>query len=239
MRFGPARIVKADELKKMYGDEYPVAAIMNGARLPLHCERRFSRSYHSDKMVYEVSRFMDGSASVTASELQREWHAWTDDERMDFCQSCCWLHEQPDFADMLRFIMQHAAPREWSGIAQSVASQLPRHEAYDLLVRALRSMEIGQTSNITQALAITKHPDAETTLRDHLRAIWAHDALWHDDKFLNWVAFDATTCIEYLIELGAAPSDFEQHVRQLARHSCARNRDSCRRFLAKHYSWPT
>ena len=153
---------------------------------------------------------MDGSASITASELQREWHTWTDSQRMDFCQSCCWLHEQPDFPDMLRFIMQHAAPDEWSGVAMSVASQLPPDEAFDILLRALRTVEIGHTSNIGQAIAITKHRDAEPTLRRHLEAIWAHSALWENAEFINWVAFDATTCVAHLIELGAPPRDFEE-----------------------------
>ena len=182
---------------------------------------------------------MDGSASINSSELQREWHTWTDDERMDFCQSCCWLHEQPDYRDMLRFIMQHAAPGEWSGVASSVASQLPRDEAFDILLRALRTVEIGRTSNIGQAIAITKHPDADPTLRRHLEAIWAHHSLWDDDEFLNWIAFDATTCIAHLIELSASPGDFEGRVRQLARHACAGNRDSCRNYLSKHYGWLT
>ena len=135
--------------------------------------------------------------------------------------------------------MQHAAPQEWSGVALSVASQLPRDEAFDILLRALRTVEVGRTSNIGQAIAITKHPDAELTLRHHLESIWAHRGLWDDDEFLNWVAFDATTCIEHLIELGAAQSDFEGRVRQLAGHVCAGNRDSCRNYLSKHYGWLT
>lgn len=234
-------MVKTDALKKMFGDEYPTAVIVDGIRLPLHREHRFSRSYHSDehKMGSEVSRFMDGSASITASELQREWHTWTDRLRMDFCQSCCWLHEQSDFQDMLRFIMQHGTPDEWSGVAMSVASQLPRDEAFDILLRALRSVEIGHTSNIAQAISITKHPDAEPTLRRHLDAIWVHDALWEDAEFINWVAFDATTCLAHLIDLGASQGDFEDRVRQLAEHTCARNRNSCRSFLSKHYKWLT
>lgn len=229
----------ADALKKMFGDEYPAAVVVKGIRLPLRRERRFSRSYHSEehKLGSEVSRFMDGSASITASELQSEWHTWSDDQRMDFCQSCCWLHEQPDFRDMLRFIMQHAAPGEWSGVALSVASRLPRDEAFDILLRALRSVEIGHTSNIGQAIAHTKHPNAEPTLRRHLDGIWAHSALWEDDEFLNCVAFDATTCVAHLIELGAPLGDFEERVRQLAEHTCAGNRDSCRNFLSKHYKW--
>src|SRR5262249_30975541 len=150
----------------------------------------------------EVSRFMDGSASITASELQREWHTWSDSQRMDFCQSCRWLHKQHDFPDMLRFIMQHASPREWCAVALSVSSHLPREEAFDILIRALRSTDIGRAANITQAIAHTHHPDAEITLRRHLEAVWAHDALWNDAEFTNWVAFDATTCIAHLIELG-------------------------------------
>src|SRR5947207_11049388 len=125
-------------------------------------------------MGSEISRFMDGSASITASELQQDWRSWREDERSDFCQSCCWLHEQSDFPEMLRFIMQHGRPEHWSGIALSVASQLPRDEAFDALVRALRSTELGQSSNVSQAIAHTKHPDSEATLRKHLAAVWSH-----------------------------------------------------------------
>src|SRR5437773_6808531 len=148
--------MKIDELKKMFGDEYPTAVVVDGIRLPLRRERRFSRSYHSDqhKRGSIVSRFMDGSASITASELQGEWHTWSDDQRLDFCQSCCWLHEQLDYPEMLRFLMEHAGPSEWSGIASSVAVHLPREEAFDILLRALRTTEIGRTSNIGQAIAI-------------------------------------------------------------------------------------
>src|SRR5438552_3923396 len=138
----------------MYGDEYPAAVVVDGIRLPLRRQRRFSRSYHSEehKLGSEISRFMDGSASITASELQREWPTWTENQRMDFCQSCCWLHEQSDFAEMLRFIMEHAGTREWSAVALSVSLHLPRHEAFDILVRALRTLDIGSTSNIAQAI---------------------------------------------------------------------------------------
>src|SRR5688572_13442404 len=84
------KTVNADALKRKFGDEYPAAVVFNGIRMPLRRERRFSRSYHSDehKTGIEVSRFMDGSAFITAGELQCEWPSWTDDQRMDFCQSC-------------------------------------------------------------------------------------------------------------------------------------------------------
>lgn len=231
--------MNTDQLKKIFGEEYPAAVIQDGIRLPLWRESRFMRSYHSKehKLGSEVSRFMDGSASITVSELQHEWHTWTESTRMDFCSSCAWLDGQADFPEMLRFIMQHADPDEWSGLANSVAAQLPRDEAFDILTRVLRSVEIGHTANIAQAIALTKHPEAEATLRQHLFAVWAHTGIWDEDKFLNWVAFDATTCIEHLLELGASPVDFEDNVRRLAEHACPGNRDSCRNYLSKYYEW--
>lgn len=67
--------MQISDLKKQYGDEYPAAVVRDGIRVPLSHERRFSRSYHSDehKLVSVISRFMDGSASITASQLQKEW----------------------------------------------------------------------------------------------------------------------------------------------------------------------
>jgi hypothetical protein len=138
---------------------------------------------------------------------------------------------------MLRFIVRHGGPEDWSGIAMSVASQLPRDEAFVSLLGALRATEIGRASNVAQGIAITKHPEAETTLRRHLEAVWAHLRLWDDADFINWVAFEATTCITHLIELGAKPIDFEERVRQLLQHRCTGNRDSCRNYLSKHYIW--
>ncbi len=227
------------DLKKCYGEEYPAAVTVNGLRMVLRSERRFARSYDSadHKNGCEISRFMDGSASITAIELQNDWLNWTDTERLDFCNSCCWLNGQSDFPEMLRFIMRNGCPEHWAGIALSVASHLPCDEAFETLVRALHNTDIGRTSNLTQGIAKTKHPHAIVTLRNHLATLWASPDLWNNNDFLNWVGFDATTCIEHLIELGASPSDFTEVVRQLSEHVCSRNRESCRNFLSKHYSW--
>jgi len=120
---------------------------------------------------------------------------------------------------MLRFIMQHGGPEHWAGIAMSVASLLPRDEAFDTLVRALHNAELGHTTtNIAQAIAHTKHPDAEITLRKHLAVLWEHPALWDGADFTNPVAYAAMTCIAHLIELGAPPSDFTEQVRRLSEH---------------------
>ena len=207
--------------------------------MPLEKETRFSRYYHSAerKTGYAVSRFEDGSASITAKELPHEWSSWSEDERVDFCQACYWLEGESDFAEMLRFIMQQAGSHTRSAVASSVASHLPRDEAFHLLTQALRSTEIGHCSNITQGIAKTEHPEADATLRSHLRTVWAHPGLWANADFINWVAEDATTCISHLTRMGASPADFVEQVRLLSTHVCSRNRDSCRNYLSKHYPW--
>lgn len=226
-------------MKSYFGDEYPAAVTFDGVRMPLVTERRWTRSYAAKdrKMWHEVSRFMDGSAAITFPEFAREWPTWSERERQNFCGACSWLHQQADYPDILRYIMQHGGPDDWSAIANSVGTRLPRDEAFDLLTRVLRSTDLGSASNISQGISLTKHPEAESVLRAHLSALWSHPSLWQDDDFTNWLAFEATTCIAHLIELGAFPADFGEQVRELSKHVCSGNRDSCRNLLQKHYSW--
>lgn len=231
--------MNAEELKRRYGDEYPLAVVTNGVRMPLKKERRFSRYFFSaeNKMGTIISRFMDGSASFTFEQLEKEWPGWSEDERWDFCNACCWLNKQPDFAEMMRFVMRCGNPDDWSAVALPVAGALPQQEAFDVLVEKLRRVKIGKRSNVAQAIAHTKHPAAAAILREHLAELWKNEFLWEDDKFTNWIAFTATTCIENLIEIGASPAEFEEQVRQLSAHVCSGTRDSCRNFLGKHYPW--
>jgi hypothetical protein len=231
------KVVPPEEIKKRFGEEYPAAIIVDGVRVPLHHESRFSRSYHSDEFntTYVKNRFSDGSAAMTAVELRREWPSWTKDLQRDFCQNCRYLFGQPDFPDMLHFVMQRGDPEHWAATALQIAYCLPQQEAFDFLVQALEKSEIPRSSNIIQGIAETKHPSAESVLRKHLAMLWAHPALWEDAKFLNWVAAGATNCIAYLIELAASPADFVEQARRLSRHICFRNREKCQRRLSKHY----
>jgi hypothetical protein len=127
------------ELKEEYGPDYPERLIHNDLLMSLESETRFTRIYSADDQTegYIVSRFMDGSATITIEELKREWEHWTKDEQIDFGQSCSWLHEQDDFADMIRYIAERAAAEVVGSIAGSLGAHLPRDEAFDLLGRAL------------------------------------------------------------------------------------------------------
>jgi hypothetical protein len=233
------RFLTSATMNSYFGDEYPAAITSNGVRMPLVAERRWTRYYASKNpnMGHLVSRFMDGSAAITFQEFAPEWPTWSEKERQDFCSACVWLHKQSDYPDILRYIMQHGGPDDWSAIANSVGTRLPQGEAFDLLTRALHSTELENACNISQGISLTKHPDAERVLRAHLNALWSHASLWANDDFCNWLAYGATCCIEHLITVGAPAQDFTTQVRALSEHPCAGNRDSVRRFLPKHFPW--
>jgi hypothetical protein len=64
------------------GDEYPGAINVGGTRIVLAYETRFKRHYIERKPDVEshtdVSRFIDGTASITLQQLREEWFTWTD-----------------------------------------------------------------------------------------------------------------------------------------------------------------
>jgi hypothetical protein len=227
------------QLKKVYGEEYPLAVTQQGIRFPLAREYRFSRVFdRADlKKGISVSRFMDGSVGITLAELAEGWPTWTLWERTDFCQECSWLSGQDDFPEMVRFIMKNGGLNEWSALAQSIATKLPQEEAFGFLLNALDSAEPGKRGNLIQGLALTGHSNAETVLREQLTSLLAEPAAWINDKFVNGPARDAITCIKHLIELGVPPEQLEPQVRRLSEHVCERNRRSCVNFLSKHYPW--
>jgi hypothetical protein len=207
---------------------------MNGVRMPLVLETQFSRYYRGPETTggCYISRFMDGSASMSASQLYHDWPIWNDEQRSDFCNACVWLNNQSDFADMLRYVMQHGNVDKWKTIAQSVAKYLPQEEAFLLLQDALSRCEVGGCANIVQGLAETMHPTAKDRLRDYLRVIWRHPDLWKEEQGLNWIAFEATVCIASLIKLGVPVDVFNDDIRKLAQHACSQNRDACRTMIS-------
>jgi len=232
--------MKAD-CKQLYGSEYPAAVDMRGIRAPLRSETRFARHYFSDehRMGTATSRLFDGSASITISKLEREWETWNLNERADLCFACVDVWDEPGLPEMIRFMARHANANDWCNLAYLVALILPGDEASGILQQALTATDARGISNVVQGIAMTKQPEAEAVLRKHLEVVWARNTLWDNAQGVNEVAFDATACIAYLIEFGAAPAEFEGRVRQLAAHACQRNRQQCLRMLSKHYEWLT
>lgn len=227
----------SDSLKKIWGDEYPAAVILHGVRAELWKETRFMRRYKTkeNRMGASIPRFLDGSASISMEELKRIWPTWSDEERDDFCSAAGHIPAQADKPDILRFIMQSDDPDHWSAIAMSLGVNLPKDEAFAILVAKLGITH--PSANITQAIAITKHRDAAVELRKHFEHIWKTPDLWEDASFQNWTAFDAICCIQHLIEVGIKPSEFDDYVQKLSKHQCRRTRETCSDYLGKHYDW--
>ncbi len=231
--------MNADELKRIFGAEYPAAVTRGDIRMPLRKERRFSRSYSAPelKMGHEVSRFHDGSAKMSYPELEREWFNWSEEDRIDFAWSCSWLSRQPDAADMVRFLLKNGDGKIWLAIALFAVSVLSHDEAFVLLSEKLPLAELGRSSNMTQAIAKTKHSQAEMVLRRHLETIQANPRVWEDIRPFNWPAYDVTCCIEHLFGLGVKPVEFEELVKKLVQHPSPQNQQSSRRRMAKYYDW--
>jgi hypothetical protein len=213
---------------------------VTGKSVPLKRETAWSRHFYDPdtRGSYAISRFSDGSASITLAELVSGWSGWSEADRVDFAQNCSWLRGQADFPDMLRFLIDAGDPLVWSSLASSVASVLSTDEAFTLLSRALDQTPLQERANLIQALGSTRHPDARRKVEavlDELRRDGV--TLWKDESFINWFAYTATFCVKYLIELGAPASDFEAFVRALSRHPCRQNRDTCSRRLGEAYSW--
>lgn len=227
------------QLVAMYGSDYPEAVEVNGVRLPLTRESRFLRSYDNKeaKLGTVVSRFMDGTAEISLFELKEAWPQWSRLERYDFTSAAGWLHDHPEFADMMRFVLEEGNQDDFSAVALQVASALPTDEAFQRLSAILQGMPIGKSANIGQAIAHTKHADAPDLLREHLRKTLGDSRLLDPDDFLNWVTYDAICCIEHLLELGLSTSEFEDDVRRINRHPSSKTIDSLRRRLAKWYPW--
>lgn len=229
-----------------FGRDYPAALTKDGVRWPLERETRFIRYYRipeprlpRQNTEFEISRFVDGTASLTLTQLETEWESWSAPDRMDFCRSIYDLQllEQPDLPAMVRFVVHHANPEELSCLAPQMECVFPPNETYALLEFALQNSGRSRISNIVQAMARTKHPDAEATVRRQLQSIWADSSLWSDASFVNWIALDALICIQALIQISARPEQFADSVRKLSKHSCTRIQKQCRSSFAEHYYW--
>jgi hypothetical protein len=227
------------------GEEYPAAINLSGARIPLAYETRFKRHYIIEKpggvSHFDVSRFLDGGASITLDQLKNEWTTWPDADRADFCASMNELEliGQKDYAQIVRFLLEHAT----CDILGGVVLRLPvRHtfspdETFDLLVRVLQRATPGHAADVVRALALTQHANAEAMIRERLALVAADPATWDDANHYNGLASDAAYCIVNLFKLGVPTVELEDVVRQLCAHKCRRSREWCRRNFAKHYVW--
>lgn len=190
---------------------------IDGVRLDLYRESRWSRWYHNKErgMTYGYSRFMDGSASISLSELESNWDSWDQHERIDFCQNLAWASDDI-LRDILRFIMKHGGPREWAGCALSIGRLFPKEEVVGFFSEACRHARVGELANLMQVLAATRDPSVHRTISRCLDRVWKSRRLF-DDQYPH-AAMDAVYCMKHLLELGSSPDTFRAKREALLNH---------------------
>ena len=124
-----------------------------------------------------MSRFMDGSASITMEELSACWDTWPYGEKLDFCNALAWM-EEPPLSDVLRFVMKNGDEMLWrQAVALEIAVHLPASESVPFLLAACENSELGQGNNFFQALAHTDYENRLSVLRDRLEQLLATNQL--------------------------------------------------------------
>ncbi len=198
-------------------------------------ETRWHREYAMEepKSFYHESKFADGSAVITLDELERESPTWSDWERVDFCQEVG-FNTSPELPNILRFVMKNGERDHWSAIAMNVVAVIPPDEAIPFLFEAYSRCEIGEASNILQALAKSGAPEAHKIHRDYLRQLWAKPDLFKEERHFNHLAAEAVHCIRHQLGLGEPLSDFKEELEALAVHPNEANRTMVKNLIERY-----
>jgi len=200
----------------------------------LTAETEWSRTFskRDGSGMYFHSKFIDGEASITLSELAKRWPAWTEIERHDFCSafSC---GEWPESAEIFRFLSSDESEIIRSTIALRFAMSLDADEAYPILRAWASEVKIGSRGNYIQAIAVTEHPKALEALWLEFYELCAHPSLMDDSDWLNDIAMDLVWCIQYLVELGVSTGELRPTVSKLKSHPCQGIRRHVHRWLGE------
>lgn len=168
-----------------------------------------------------ISRFVDGSASMTLRELTREWPTWGRRDRSDFCQNVHGLGQHPEYAGMLELVFTLGDAEARASVAIELVEVMPMNQAYALLETELARAPLETYPNLVQALARTRHPNALPQLEALLETLRPLTSL-------GALPFDETRAFATLYTLCAlararhgGTATLEPWVLELARHPSA------------------
>ena len=182
-------------------------------------ESRWSREYQNEAGTesFLESRFLDGSANISLSQLQTQWCDWTIEEQLDFCQA--FNHYQGrEHKELLRYLNTHGDERVWQSIAISIAIHLPVEEAVKFLRDKIKDAKTGSAANLFQACWITRSSQLIPVLRQALKQRWESPDLMTPDPFCNWTAHDVIWCIDALLRLGVSNNQLRMYYERLINH---------------------
>lgn len=203
----------------------------------LVAETEWSRTFwkQDGTGVFFQSKFPQGEAMITLSELAQRWPSWSESERHDFCNAVC-CGDVRDKVDIFRFLATDQAEPIRSTIALGVALSLRAEEAYPILKSWANDAKIGHRANFFQAIAITRHPDALDTLQAEFHELSEHPDLFDDSGRYNFVALELVGCIQHLLQLGSSPDTLRPMVSKLRNHPCHRIRQQVKHGLSNSFA---
>jgi len=210
------------------------------ATLPVVSESRWSITYReTPKRTMLLSKFLTEDAEIAIEELKTEWPKWGADERSDFNLAASWA-DTNSLPAIMRFLIKHGDQAIWSDSALTIADSLGKDEAEPFLLTRLNKAPLGAGTNFAQALASVHAPHAIAAIQTRLNRLWTSpELLLFSGGDLNWVAFEATHCIEYLTELGVAPDTLRDKAEAMLKHPQPRNREISKRSLEKTFGGTT
>lgn len=203
-------------------------------------ETRWSRQYEMDPQTkFFESKFADGSADISVSQLEDEWGTWSVVERADFCQSVT-QSRLPHLPDILRFIMLNGDFASVETVANSIARNLPAEEAVPYITDMCKTVPVGKGAKFYQALALMRPAFCRDTLMHCLNRTWSDSRFLSEDEVFDWVANDAVCLIEYLVQLGQNPGTLADKYKVLVRHPNNVNKQSAINRLSPFFpGYPT
>jgi len=203
-------------------------------------ETRWSRQYEMDPQTkFFESKFADGTADISVSQLEDEWGTWSVVERADFCQAVT-QSRLPHLPDILRFIMLNGDFASVETVANSIARNLPAEEAVPYITDMCKTVPVGKGAKFYQALALMRPAFCRDTLMLCLNRTWADSRFLSEDEVFDWVANDAVCLIEYLVQLGQNPGTLADKYKVLVRHPNNVNKQSAINRLSPFFpGYPT
>jgi hypothetical protein len=209
---------------------------LDGQNLTLVRETRWLRHYKGGRFGSLVdSRFRDGSAAITLTELAEQWPDWNGSERQDFCLA--FMHgDVPERRDILRYLIRNGDSSHHATIALPIAIHLLSEESFPILKQWCETAPIGKGANFFQAMGMTKSADAAEVLQRCLARVWASPDLMDTSDFCNWTAFDAICCMAALLHMGVDPESLRPQFEQLKTHPFSRTRTQAEQHIGEFFT---
>jgi hypothetical protein len=187
--------------------------------------------------VHRESKLASGEAHVSLEHLVNTWSDWSEDERIDFCNS---YSAAPTIEpSVVQFLSRNSdSLRLKSAVASMVARTLIKEEALAFLNTAMDEAPLGQGSNILQALMLTGYEGIHSLLKERCRKLSEAPSLTSSAIQGDSIVFEYIWCLRYRLKLGVAPHALKSCYESLMTHQDERVRRHANQHLSPWFEAP-